>query len=247
VSPLEWTVVLFAVTFSAVIKNSVGVGAGIFMLPLMAMVLPAKLALGLGAPAMLVSDMVGCVSYYREWSRRDLAALLPAALFGIAAGVLLVDIVPPAAFRMLVGVFALAFALSNLRKLYTRAESGIPEWITGTRAGLAIGFVGGAASSIAHAGGIVWSLFLMQKRLPKREFVATIVVMFLITNIIKTASFLYIRIISVEHVLDVLLCAPLIIFGGFCGNLLNKRMEMRTFRLLVLLVIAVMGIKMIVR
>ena len=70
-SLLEWAVVLFAVTFSAIIKNSVGVGAGIFMLPVMAMVLPAKLALGLGAPAMLISDAVGCVSYYKQWRMRS--------------------------------------------------------------------------------------------------------------------------------------------------------------------------------
>ncbi len=246
-SGLEWSVVIFAVTFSAVIKNSVGVGAGIFMLPVMAMVLPAKLALGLGAPAMLVSDMVGCVSYYRQWSTRDLLALLPAGLFGIALGVYLVDIIPPTVFRKLVGALAVAFAANSLWKHFARSEGRLPPWMQGVHAGVGIGFLGGVGSSIAHAGGIIWSVFLMQKHLPKREFVATIVFMFLITNIIKTASFLYIEIISLQNVVTVLFCTPLIVAGGMCGNYINRKIDVRTFRLVIILIIAAMGFEMLIR
>ena len=49
-------IIVIAVSGSAVIKNSVGIGAGVFLLPVLTLVLPPKIALGLGAPAMLISD-----------------------------------------------------------------------------------------------------------------------------------------------------------------------------------------------
>ena len=87
----------------------------------------------------------------------------------------------------------------------------------------------------------------MQKQLPKREFVATIVYLFFITNIIKTVSFLYIDIIEGKHIITILMCAPLIILGGICGNFINKIIDVRIFRLIVILLIAGMGMEMLIR
>jgi len=57
-SYFEIIIISIAVVGSAIIKNGGGVGAGIFLLPFLALVLPPKLALGLGAPAMLMSRSV---------------------------------------------------------------------------------------------------------------------------------------------------------------------------------------------
>ena len=76
-------IVAFAVVGSAIIKNGVGVGAGIFMLPFLALVFPPKIALGLGAPAMLVSDIVGIRNYWGEWDQKELLLLVPPALLAV--------------------------------------------------------------------------------------------------------------------------------------------------------------------
>ena len=66
-------IIAIAVSGSAVIKNSVGIGAGVFLLPVLTLVLPPKVALGLGAPAMLISDLVGIKNYWGEWDKREQA------------------------------------------------------------------------------------------------------------------------------------------------------------------------------
>jgi len=85
-TPFEITIVAVAVFGSAVIKNGVGVGSGIFFLPFLALVLPPKLALGLGAPAMLISDIVGVKNYWGEWDLNELKILIPLAAIGVLFG-----------------------------------------------------------------------------------------------------------------------------------------------------------------
>ena len=55
----EVCIVALAGFCSGIIKNGVGVGSGIFLLPTLALAFPAKVALGLGAPLMLASDIIG--------------------------------------------------------------------------------------------------------------------------------------------------------------------------------------------
>ena len=53
--------------FSGVIKTGVGVGSGIFLLPTLSLAFPAKIALGLGAPMLLASDIIGLRYYWKQW------------------------------------------------------------------------------------------------------------------------------------------------------------------------------------
>lgn len=64
-------VVAIAVFGSAIIKNSVGVGSGVFLLMFLTMIFPPKVSLGLGAPAMLISDLVGIKNYWNEWEKKS--------------------------------------------------------------------------------------------------------------------------------------------------------------------------------
>ena len=56
-----------ATSASAVISNGVAIGAGIFLLPVLSLAFPAKVALGSGAPLMFVASLVGIKNYWREW------------------------------------------------------------------------------------------------------------------------------------------------------------------------------------
>ena len=113
----EYAIIAIAAIGSAVIKNGVGVGAGIFMLPFLALVLPAKFALGLGAPIMLVSDITGVVYYWKEWDKRELLLLLPPAVLGVILGASMIKLIPNELFRFWVGVFAIGFSSYQLLKL----------------------------------------------------------------------------------------------------------------------------------
>ena len=249
---VDYAIIAVAAIGSAVIKNGVGVGAGIFLLPFLSLVLPAKFALGLGAPIMLVSDTAGVVYYWKEWDKRELFLLLPPAVLGVILGASMIKLIPNAQFRFWVGVFAIVFSSYQLLKMKLsnpEASGEWANWIPKPKKTLAMlfGFLGGVASSVIHAGGLVMSPYLIQKSRDKRAFVGTFVLFFAIINLLKVFAYVKIDILNVEIVLLAVIISPLIILGGFLGNALNKRVSQKTFRAVVLAVILIIGISLLIK
>jgi len=249
---VDYAIIAVAAIGSAVIKNGVGVGAGIFLLPFLSLVLPAKFALGLGAPIMLVSDTAGVVYYWKEWDKRELFLLLPPAVLGVILGASMIKLIPNAQFRFWVGVFAIVFSSYQLLKMKLsnpEASGEWANWIPKPKKTLAMlfGFLGGVASSVIHAGGLVMSPYLIQKSRDKRAFVGTFVLFFAIINLLKVFAYVKIDILNVEIVLLAAIISPLIILGGFLGNALNKRVSQKTFRAVVLALILIIGINLLIK
>ncbi|WP_419174741.1 sulfite exporter TauE/SafE family protein [Desulfosediminicola sp.] len=246
-------IIAFAVFGSAVIKNGVGVGAGIFLLPFLALVLPAKVALGLGAPAMLISDIIGVRNYWGEWDKKELLILMPFAALGVLLGSYLVVITPDTVFKHGVGVFALLFASHQIVKTIRIRYFNPAETKTGTsiermqsRAYTVLfGFLGGIASTVAHAGGLMMSVYMLQKRSNPRTFVGTLVLFFALINLFKIFAYSGIGIITDQVLILVLAFSPIIIIGGVLGNALNKRVSQELFRLIVLTLIFLIGLRLL--
>jgi uncharacterized membrane protein YfcA len=104
--------------------------------------------------------------------------------------------------------------------------------------------MGGVASVLAHAGGLVWSLYLMTSVKDRRVFVGTLVLMFFITNVYKTIAYVMIGTMTMQELLAVLPAFPAVWLGGAIGNTANKRMDQEFFRKLVLAVIFVVSAKL---
>ena len=80
---------------SGLIKTGVGVGSGLVLLPTLALVFPAKVALGLGAPMLLASDIIGLHYYWKQWlPRRELTRLFLAVIPGLFIGIVLLPMIP---------------------------------------------------------------------------------------------------------------------------------------------------------
>lgn len=248
---LELVIIIVAVVGSAVIKNGVGVGAGIFLLPFLSLILEPKVALGLGAPAMLISDIVGVRIYWLEWDKKELMLLVPFALLGVVLGALVVKATPNEIFKFWVGIFAIGVSAYNLYKQKFGADSkkkGLETGITdkeNKKLTSLFGFLGGAASTIIHAGGMIMSIYLLHRRKEKRAFVGTFILFFAIINTSKMVSYVGIGILSASTMLLVLALAPLIVVGGLTGNALNKRIPQETFRAIVLVIIFLIGVRLL--
>jgi uncharacterized membrane protein YfcA len=246
----EMMLVALAVLGSAIIKNSVGIGAGIFLLPFLALVFPPKLALGLGAPAMLISDVVGLRNYWREWNKQELGILIPPAVVGVFAGAIIVEMASDTMFKFSVGVVAMLFSSYHLAKSVFRRKGrslSPVDHSANTKRYLTIlfGFLGGTASTVIHAGGLVMSIYLLQRPADKRGFVGTLVFFFAVLNFLKLGAYLKIGIITCDIALLVAAISPIIILGGVCGNFLNKRFSQDLFRVFVLLIIFLIGMRLL--
>lgn len=248
--PGQWIIIGVAVVGSAIIKNGVGIGAGLFMLPFLALVMDSKLALAIGAPAMLISDIVGLKTYWREWDSEELKRLVPTGLAGVILGGYMVTIIPGSWFRLGIGILSVLFAGFQLLKMIKeRGQSrgkvekascgvrtrGFGAWI--------FGFLGGVASAIAHAGGMVMSMYMISTLRDKRCFVGTFIFFMFMTNIMKMLTYFKIGILTSDVALWVGGMSPLIICGGFLGNYMNQRVSQETFRTVVLVIIFVLGLR----
>ncbi len=235
---------------SALIKTGVGVGAGIFLLPTLAMAYPAKIALGIGAPIMLVSDVIGLRLYWKQWAdNMTLKKLLASAIPGMVIGTILLPIIPNELFKIFIGVFGMIYAFNMLfpefalAKAFKQGANVFNKNFEGKQIYI-FGFGGGFATVLAHAGGLVWSLFLHSAIPDKRTFVGTIVLMFFLTNIYKTVAYLYIDILQVDYLFSVLIAVPAIFIGSIVGNTLNKKMNVALFRKIVLILIFAVSFKL---
>ena len=233
-------IIALAGFFSGIIKTGVGVGSGIFLLPTLALGFPAKLALGLGAPLLLASDAIGLRYYWKQWlPRTELTRLFLAALPGLILGAVLLPLIPGGIFRIGVGVFGVFYALSLLwpqfpaavllRRLFGGLNTRYAE-----EGAYIYGFLGGVSTVLAHAGGLVWSLYLITAARDRRIFVGTTIILFFVTNIYKTVSYVYIGIIGPDDLLKVIPAIPMIFLGSYLGNVINKRCNYILFRKIVL-------------
>lgn len=243
----EICIVALAGCCSGAIKTGVGIGSGVFLLPTLSLAFPAKTALGFGAPLMLASDVIGLRFYWKQWMPgRELLRFMLAAAPGLLAGTLLLPVLPAAGFRAGVGIFGMAYAASHLfpgfalvRGLQVLLRS-VNRRLEGRRLYF-YGALGGAATVLAHAGGLVWSLYLMTAVRDRRVFVGTIVLLFFITNIYKTIAYMCLGTISAGELQAVLPAVPAVWLGSALGNAVNKRMDQELFRRIVLGVIFVVS------
>lgn len=239
-------IIALAGFFSGIIKTGVGVGSGIFLLPTLALAFPAKTALGLGAPLLLASDAIGLRYYWKQWlPRADLTRLFLAAFPGLILGVVLLPLIPGGVFRVCVGLFGACYALSLLcprfpvavllKRLFSGLNACCADRAEQTYPGAYVyGFLGGLSTVLAHAGGLVWSLYLLTAARDRRIFVGTTIILFFVTNIYKTISYVYIDVIDIKTLLQVIPAIPMIFLGSYLGNTINKKCNYNLFRKIVL-------------
>jgi len=249
-------ILLLATVAAAVISNGVAIGSGIFLLPVLSLAFPAKIALGLGAPIMLASNIIGIKNYWGEWGDwRELLGFFMAAVVGIFLGSGLIQYIPNHLFKLGVGIFAISFALYQLisnSALWRRLQPGrimslrISDLQDGKILGTLIGFLGGVATVVCHAGGAVWSMYFVTRKMDRRRLVSTLLLIFAFTNLLKIIAYWRIGILNIRSTLIVMALFPIIIPSSNLGNYLNKRIQPELFRTLVVLIILVAGISLLI-
>ena len=242
-----------AVFTSSVIKNGAAVGSGIFLLPVLALAFPPKLALGLGAPVMFASDILGLCYYWREWGDlRLILRMVVAGALGIALGGVCLTFIPAPVFKTGIGIFAISSALWRLSAPYrSKSKAAVPAALPAPSRhdylnSIFYGVLGGIATILAHAGGVVWSVYLVGK-LEKRTFVSSLIILFSLSNLIKIGAYIQMDLLTVSATLTVLGFFPLVYAGSALGNWLNRRVNPRHFRTAVLLLILCTGASLLVR
>src|SRR5919109_4172156 len=82
-------------------------GLGALLTPLLALVLPVALAVGVLLPMLMVGDVFAVTMYWKEWDLDLVKRMLPAGIVGAVAGTFLLSWLSPDGLRIILGIFVL--------------------------------------------------------------------------------------------------------------------------------------------
>jgi uncharacterized membrane protein YfcA len=215
------TVVAF---FAGVLKSGFGIGAGIFLTPMLALVTDPQEAVVLVAPMMLFTDIVAVYQYWRKWDLRDVFALGPPCLLGAMGGVFLLNWFTPDLARRAIGLIGLLYVGTEILKIGLRVSPTSQSLMRS----LPIGLVAGVASALANSGGVFLSTYIAG-RLRKEYFVGTLVLVFVLLNMTKVGMFTGLGLLNQKLWLIELRIIPLMFLGGLVGKGINRRIQEKHF------------------
>lgn len=202
-------------------------GLGTLIAPLMVIAVgDARLATAWALPVLVTADIFAVWYWRRQAEARQLFSLAPWVLVGIIAGALALGL-PEIAIRRMLGVIVLSMMFIYLRRRMrpTTVVHGNPAFY-----GLATGF----SSTVANAAGPVMNLYLLSRKLPKEEFVATGAWFFFALNLAKAPVYAYHGLYSRNSLTFDVLMIPVVLLGALAGRWVVRVMPQKLFEVCVI-------------
>jgi uncharacterized membrane protein YfcA len=223
-------------------KGGLGGMMGALITALMALVLPAQVAIGMLLPMLMVGDAFAVTAHWRRWNGRIVRLLIPGAALGTLVATLFIAGVSTDTLRSALGVLILIFVAyrlleSRILQVLTYTPRGWHGFIAGTIAGL--------TSTLAHVGGPPITIYLLMQDLTPRTLVATSALFFAILNLIKLPGYLFADLIVPSMLRQLLWTIPLILLGIWVGRAAVDRVNKRVFNGILTLLLAVSGTMLI--
>jgi uncharacterized membrane protein YfcA len=238
---LTFVAILSVVAFLAgVLKSGFAVGAGIFLTPIMTLIMGPKEAVAVVAVMMLCTDFMAIYQYWKQWNMQDIFYLALPCIMGAIFGAMLLDWFSPVMAKRAIGVIGFIYIASELFRFFKQKQVRPP---TALRS-ISIGIIGGITASLANSGSVFISTYVAG-RLSKKMFVGTLVVVFVGINITKVIMFSALGILGQKLWLTSLSLLPFIIIGAMLGKWVNNRINEKQFKQWIFLLIGIACLKLL--
>ncbi|KST63600.1 sulfite exporter TauE/SafE family protein [Mastigocoleus testarum] len=200
-------------------------GAGILVVPIMAIIFPAKQSIGILLPILICADLFAAW-YYRYYAdTKELLHLLPGCFIGMFCGFRLLTEVSSENLKTVLGILVITLLLLE----WLRHQFDL-RWISKhSLSPLIFGAVAGFATTIGNAAGPITSIFLLSKGFDKHNFMGTTAWFFLIANIGKFPIFYKLNFIDHQTLAFDLWMLPFAGFGVFLGYKLLPKIPQKLF------------------
>jgi len=206
-------------------------GFGTLVVPLMIVTVgDARLAAGWLLPILCTADIFAVIYWRRNTAAKRLFALAPWVLAGIIAGAFALAL-PESILRRMVGVIVLLMLVAYLRRRFHPDDAPSAH-------SAPYGFAAGFSTTVANAAGPVMNLYLLSKRLPKEDFVATGAWFFFIVNLSKVPIYQYHGLFSPQSLAFDALMIPAVVLGALTGRFLIDHIPPKTFEMAVVVLTA---------
>jgi len=219
-------------------------GVNLMMIPLLASLLGGKTSSAVLLPLLLTGDFYALAVYRKKAELSYLKKMLPPAVLGLAAGMVIGRLVDDRVFTLLIAVFILVCLILMVYREFFRSGWILPDhWLAhGTG-----GFLGGLTTMVGHAAGPIMAAYLLALNLPKQVFIGTGAIFFLVLNLLKIpVQTLVWHTLTGETLLVSLCLVPFVLLGTFTGYPLVKRIPEKPFRLFIIITSAAGALKLFI-
>ena len=218
-------------------------GIGTIAAPLMAIAVPPIQAIGILTPILLVQDVVTLWSYWRKWDLAILKIMVPGQIAGAGLAWLIAAHVPDAAIRLVIGVIAVGFVLSQWFGLAARfaREHGHPS----AAAGRLWGAVSGFTSLIANTGAPPFQIYVLPQKLDKETFVGTFSLFIAFGNALKVLPYFMLGQLNPTNLGTSAALLPLAVVTNMAGVWLVRRTPVEAFYKIIYWLIFLIGLQLI--
>ncbi|MCB9421728.1 MAG: sulfite exporter TauE/SafE family protein [Ardenticatenaceae bacterium] len=243
-STLFWVTAVLAVILIGVSKAGFGGGTGLVATPLLALTIPVADAAALLLPLLIVADMFSVYHHWRNFDRRLIRLMVPAAAAGIALGALFFNAFSQndSVLKFGIGLLSVLFVVFELFR--TQIFDRLGEKRPSTPIGVLFSTIAGFTSTLANAGGPPATMYLLPLKLSRQVFVGTSVVFFTAVNLIKLIPYGYLGLLRVGNLTTILVLAPLAYVGVKVGVWLNGRFTDKWFNRLIYALLFLTGVQL---
>ena len=214
---------------------------GVLGTPVLALVISPVKAAALLLPIFVVSDLFGLWAYRREFDKRCLQILIPAAIGGIGIGWATASLVSDRVVGLVIGIIGVAFTLNSWRVRHAKVEPKRADVPRGVFWGTLMGF----SSFVSHSGGPPFQVYVLPQQLPKAVFAGTTVITFAVVNAVKLLPYWALGQFNVENLRIAALLVPIAVVGTFLGVKLVRVLPERIYFAFVQAMLFVVSVKLI--
>jgi uncharacterized membrane protein YfcA len=208
-------------------------GLGALLTPVLALVLPVSMAVGVLLPMLMVGDVFAVYMYWKEWDLDLVKRMLPAGIVGALGGTFLLSSIPPNGLRFILGIFVLLLVAYKFLSDRIQAIRYQPRrWHAP-----AAGFLAGIASGMFNSGGPPFNSYLLFQKLKARPFIATTAIYFALLNLIKVPGFLYTGVLDLPLLFSLWWVFLFIPAGIWVARLMLTRISPVTFEWIIIVLL----------
>ncbi len=221
-------------------------GLGNLAIAIYALILPARLSVGVLLPVLICADLVAVLVYRRDADWQVIRRLLPWTCIGLAAGAFVFGSIEDRGIEILIGAVLLGMTGLHLtREALARGRVAAVQGKRETVVRSGTGLIGGFATMVANAAGPVAALYLIFLRLPKITFVGTLAWFFLIVNWLKLPVLIGLGAVNLSSAAISLPAGVFAMAGVLVARLIVGRISQRVFEWLIWIFVIGAGLQLL--
>lgn len=233
----------FVALIAYVVKGFTGFGAGIVMVPILALALDLKVVVFAACVCAVANGAALAAQTWRHVAWRPIAGVFIGLVIGLVVGVRLLATLSGHSLKMCFGVLVCFFAVRMLWQQLRSREPDFrpwPEWV-----GPVSGAVGGIIMGVYGGGGPAMVVYLAHQLRRKEVLRGSLIVLFFVGDVLRLGGYVFEDMATRQSLTLSCVTLPAAMLGGYVGTVVQGRVNAATFRLLLAGLLMVTGVLLV--